>query len=410
MRNFSGHLSISDLDRYADFIITALHTAADKAISKSKSVRPESNPISNETLVLIKEKRKLGRQYCQRKDPTVQTRINQLQKQVKDDLRIESQASWEKFCNSISLETDSNESWHRIKNFLKLKGQHDYPTLQHASKVAKTNADKAKLFAESVERHFGIESVHFDSNHFNEVNKFIEDNYQYFYLPEDPDDYRFDMGNEHELVADVDAQTLPKLVKFLERGKAPGPDTIHNEVLRQAELNLIPYGETLKSYPQVKFLGIIFDSKLTFKPHFEDILECCNTRYYCLRLLANKKMGAQPSPATLIQIYKQCAQPIFGDSSLSNFTISDNIISKIQWLQNKFVRLAPHLPKYILSKLLQGCTGLPYVKDWLLSGATKSLDRIAQNPLVEASISSNRFNPAWDRFPTPLSVIHPGSS
>ena len=40
------------------------------------------------------------------------------------------------------------------------------------------------------------------------------------------------MGNEHELVAEVDSQTLIKLVKFLKRGKAPGPDTIHNEVLR----------------------------------------------------------------------------------------------------------------------------------------------------------------------------------
>ena len=48
----------------------------------------------------------------------------------------------------------------------------------------------------------------------------------------DPDDYRFDVGKEHELAADVDAQTLIKLVKFLKRGKAPGPDTIHNEVLR----------------------------------------------------------------------------------------------------------------------------------------------------------------------------------
>ena len=33
-------------------------------------------------------------------------------------------------------------------------------------------------------------------------------------------------------MADVDAQTLIKLVKFLKKGKAPGPDTIHNEVLR----------------------------------------------------------------------------------------------------------------------------------------------------------------------------------
>ena len=90
--------------------------------------------------------------------------------------------------------------------------------------------------AESVERHFGIESDHFDSNHFDEVNKFIEDNHRYFYPPEDPDDYRFDVGNEHELVADVDAQTLIKLVKFLKRGKAPGPKPVTSSI----QLGYIP--------------------------------------------------------------------------------------------------------------------------------------------------------------------------
>ena len=149
--DFSGHLSTSDLDKYNDFIVTAISTAVDKAIPKSKSVRPESNPISNATLALIKEKRRLRRQYSQKKDPAIKTRINQLQKQVKEELKVESLVSWEKFCNSISLETNSTESWRKIKNFLKRKGQRDYPTLHHANKVAKTNADKAQLFAESVD-------------------------------------------------------------------------------------------------------------------------------------------------------------------------------------------------------------------------------------------------------------------
>ena len=96
--------------------------------------------------------------------------------------------------------------------------------------------------------------------------------------------------------------------------------------------------------------------------------------------------------------------------SLSTITVSDHIMSKIQRLQNKFIRLALRLPKYILPKLLHDSAGLPYMKDRLLSCATQSLDGIAQNPLVEASISSNRLNPAWDCFPTPLSVIRPGSS
>ena len=60
----------------------------------------------------------------------------------------------------------------------------------------------------------------------------MEDNHMYFYPLEDPDDYRFDVENEHELVEIVDPQTLIKLFKFLKRGKAPGPDTIHNEELR----------------------------------------------------------------------------------------------------------------------------------------------------------------------------------
>ena len=175
----------------------------------------------------------------------------------------------------------------------------------------------------------------------------------------------------------------------------------------EPEPNLKLYGETLKVYPQVKFLGIIFDSQLTFKKHLEDILDHCNTRYHRLRLLANKKWG--PSPSTFIQIYKQCIRPIFEYSSLLTIATSDYIISKIQWLQNKFVWLALRLPKYICPKLLHDSSGLPYVKDRLLSCASKSLGRTARNPPVEESISSNRLNPAWDRFPMPLSVVRPVS-
>ena len=57
--DFSGLLSTSDLDKYVDFIATAISTAVDKAILKAKSVRSKSNPISDETISLIKEKHRL---------------------------------------------------------------------------------------------------------------------------------------------------------------------------------------------------------------------------------------------------------------------------------------------------------------------------------------------------------------
>ena len=49
---------------------------------------------------------------------------------------------------------------------------------------------------------------------------------------------------------------------------------------RKSEPTLKLYGEKLKIYPQVKFLGITFDSQFTFQKHFEDILERCNARYH----------------------------------------------------------------------------------------------------------------------------------
>ena len=111
---------------------------------------------------------------------------------------------------------------------------------------------------------------------------------------------------------------------------------------RSTEPNLKLSGETLKVYHQVKFLGITFDSQLTFIKHFEDIIDYCNIRYQCLSLLANKKW--ESSPPTLIQICKQYVRPTFEYGSISTIIASDYIISKIQQLQNKLILLALCLP------------------------------------------------------------------
>ena len=144
---------------------------------------------------------------------------------------------------------------------------------------------------------------------------------------------------------------LRKLAKWCAKWRIKlNPEKIKVIIFSRSPLSRKPvlklYGERLKIYPQVKFLGITFDSKLTFQKHFEEILGRCNTRYHRVRLIVNKKWG--PSPSTTLQIYKQCVRPIFEYGSLSTITTSDTIISKIQRLQNKFIRLALRLPKYTL--------------------------------------------------------------
>ena len=76
------------------------------------------------------------------------------------------------------------------------------------------------------------QSDNFDWNHLIEVNQFMEYNYEQVYPPEDPDDYRLDIDDDHDLLANIYSDTLIRILKFLKRGKFPGFDNKHNEVLR----------------------------------------------------------------------------------------------------------------------------------------------------------------------------------
>ena len=52
--------STQDTEKYADFIVTAFRTAVNEAIPTPKSGRHESQPVSEESLLLIKEKGQLS--------------------------------------------------------------------------------------------------------------------------------------------------------------------------------------------------------------------------------------------------------------------------------------------------------------------------------------------------------------
>ena len=173
----------------------------------------------------------------------------------------------------------------------------------------------------------------------------------------------------------------------------------------RAEPALSLYGDLLSHYPQIKFLGITFDNRMTFTKHFEEILERCNQKFHRLRILVNKKWG--PSPSTILQIYKQCVRPIFEYGIVSTITVSETVITKIQRVQNSFIRLALRLPKYVSARLLHEASGLPYVRERLITVGQNHLARMHANPLVKHTINSARTNIAWDKYKTPISIFKP---
>ena len=70
--------------------------------------------------------------------------------------------------------------------------------LKLGNKTAKANPEKAQLFAESVERNFGIESHQFDR-----INKFVEAHSYHFTPLGSLYDNITDTDDDSDLVADV---------------------------------------------------------------------------------------------------------------------------------------------------------------------------------------------------------------
>ena len=142
---------------------------------------------------------------------------------------------------------------------------------------------------------------------------------------------------------------------------------------------------------------------MTFTKHFEEILERCNKKFHRLRILVNKKWGS--SPTTILQVYKQRVRPIFEYGIVSTITISESVI--IQRVQNSFIRLALRLPKYVSTRLLHEASGLPYVREKLITVGQNHLATMHANPLVEHTINSAATNIAWDKYKTPISILKP---
>ena len=154
-----------------------------------------------------------------------------MQKEIRTKINQESTISWEKFCNSII----QKKSWRKITNFLRPKGPRSYPTLKLGNQTAKTNPEKSQLFAESVERNFGIESHLFRKSHHDRINKFVEAHSYHFTPLDSIHDSTTDTDDDSDLVADVDPDTLIRIVRTeLKNGKAPGIDNVYNIILKKA--------------------------------------------------------------------------------------------------------------------------------------------------------------------------------
>ena len=97
----------------------------------------------------------------------------------------------------------------------------------------------------------------------------------------------------------------------------------------KSEINIC--GSIIKSSATARFLGIVFDYKLTFTPHIDMLIKKCAIRANIIKFLCGVKWGSHPS--TLISLYKSFVRSVIDYGCFVTFpkTIKySNALEKIQ--------------------------------------------------------------------------------
>ena len=89
---------------------------------------------------------------------------------------------------------------------------------------------------------------------------------------------------------------------------------------------------------EIKILGLIFDSKLSWKPHLENLKKDCLLKINLIKTLAAKKWGAKQQ--VLCNTYKALIQSKLDYGCVVYDLVKNNVPTKLERILNTSMRIA----------------------------------------------------------------------
>ena len=124
---------------------------------------------------------------------------------------------------------------------------------------------------------------------------------------------------------------------------------------------ILLFDDVVRPISKAKFLGVEIDNSLRFKGHIQDLALRAEKRLNILRILA----WGGTEPKTLLRLYKVYIRSIFEYGCISFLHIADSTLEILQKIQNKAIRIALRLHRYVSLKILHENACLPTVKERL---------------------------------------------
>ena len=133
----------------------------------------------------------------------------------------------------------------------------------------------------------------------------------------------------------------------------------------------------IKPLDATRYLGVIIDKQLKWRPHLQHVETKMAARISLLRYLS--KAAYEPNEKTMINIFKSIARTVIIYGYPVLLTANDKVWERLQIMQNKAIRAALNLPNYTSVEYIHRIANIPRIKDYAITLLRQSIQTAAVN-------------------------------
>ena len=162
----------------------------------------------------------------------------------------------------------------------------------------------------------------------------------------------------------------------------------------------------IQTATEAEFLGVVFDSYMTWEPQTAKIISKAYSRLNLLRVVAG--LTKKKNPSLLVKLYQSIILSLSEYASVGIISAAECHIEKLQLLQNQAMRAVLSLPAYVSVSDLHDASGLDTVRAHLIKFASQRLKSMSvSSPLINKSIEKYASVRHIQTNSSPLDVLQP---
>ena len=160
---------------------------------------------------------------------------------------------------------------------------------------------------------------------------------------------------------------------------------------------------------EIKFLGLTFDRKLTWRHHIDNVRHRMWLRINAIKAISGRNLGMQSK--TLIHLYKMWIRPIALYGAPAYYSAAKTHINKIQVIQNSALRIALRRTRRTHIEDLHQEGSLTPLKAEAVRSSHRFIEKKVDDSLIQRLLIEHKIMLDYDRYrkahpsKTPIDLI-----